>query len=220
MSGYFITGTDTGVGKTEITAALVRKLAGDGKQVIGMKPVASGCRLTPGGLRNEDAEQLLAASSVQADYELVNPYAFEPPIAPHLAARDAGTRIELERILDCYERLSDLADSVIVEGVGGWHVPLGRVITTEHLAKALNLPVILVVGMRLGCINHALLTADAVTAAGLSLVGWVANQVDPEMDRLSDNIESLRERIAAPMLGQVPFFPQCQPGQVESCLRM
>lgn len=220
MSGYFITGTDTGVGKTTISVALVRKLAQGGQRVVGMKPVASGCRKTAQGLRNEDAERLLAASSIDADYATVNPYAFEPAIAPHLAARDAGIRIELERIMDCYETLATTSGTVIVEGVGGWRVPLGRVITTEHLAKALNLPIILVVGIRLGCLNHALLTADAIQASGLSLVGWIANQVDPEMVRAQDNVEFLLGRISAPILGSVPFRTKDDSAQVESLLRL
>jgi len=220
VSSYFITGTDTGVGKTTMSVALVRKLAQGGQRVVGMKPVASGCQRTPQGLRNSDAERLLAASSIDADYESVNPYAFEPAIAPHLAARDAGIRIELERIVDCYETLATTTDAVIVEGVGGWRVPLGRVITTEHLAKALNLPIILVVGLRLGCLNHALLTVAAIRDSGLPLAGWIANQVDPEMDRVQDNIASLVGRISAPLLGSVPFMARDDSVQVETRLHL
>jgi len=220
VSGYFITGTDTGIGKTTMSVALVRMLAHGGQRVVGMKPVASGCRITSQGLRNEDAERLLAASSIDVDYATVNPYAFEPAIAPHLAARDAGIRIELERIVDCYEKLATTTDTVIVEGVGGWRVPLGRVITTEHLAKALNLPVILVVGMRLGCLNHALLTVDAIQDSGLSLAGWIANQVDPEMARVEDNIEFLHERISAPLLGSAPFMAKDDSALVETLLHL
>jgi len=220
VSSYFITGTDTGVGKTTMSVALVRKLAQGGQRVVGMKPVASGCQRTPQGLRNSDAERLLAASSIDADYESVNPYAFEPAIAPHLAARDAGIRIELERIVDCYETLATTTDAVIVEGVGGWRVPLGRVITTEHLAKALNLPIILVVGLRLGCLNHALLTVAAIQDSGLPLAGWIANQVDPEMDRVQDNIASLVGRISAPLLGSVPFMARDDSVQVETRLHL
>lgn len=220
MSGYFITGTDTGVGKTTISVALVRKLAQDGQRVVGMKPVASGCAITTQGLRNEDAERLIAASSVNAEYSTVNPYAFEPAIAPHLAARDAGVRIELERIIDCYETLATTSDWVVVEGVGGWRVPLGRVITTEHMAKALNLPIILVVGLRLGCLNHALLTADAIQDSGLPLAGWIANNIDPEMARVQDNIEFLVGRISAPLLGSVPFAASDDSVQVETLLHL
>lgn len=220
MGGYFITGTDTGIGKTMVAAAIVRSLAVRGVRVAGMKPVASGCRQTAAGPRNEDAEQLIAAASVQLDYDLINPYAFEPAIAPHLAAVELGVTIELETILDCYERIASQVSSVIVEGVGGWRVPLGRVITTEHMAKALNLPVILVVGVRLGCLNHALLSAGAINGSGLKLAGWVANQVDPEIERLQENIETLKQRIEAPLLGQVPFLDPPKLDQVEPCLRL
>jgi len=220
VSGYFVTGTDTGVGKTAVSVALLRKLAQAGYRVVGMKPVASGCRMTARGLRNEDAEQLLAASSIDVEYEAINPYAFEPAIAPHLAARDAGMRIELERIVDCYETLATTSDRVVVEGVGGWRVPLGRVITTEHMAKALDLPVILVVGMRLGCLNHALLTADAIHASGLSLAGWIANHLDPEMERAQDNVDTLANRFSAPLLGSIPYLEENNPAQLETRFRL
>lgn len=220
MSGYFIAGTDTGIGKTLVAAAIVSSLAGRGVQVAGMKPVASGCRQTTTGLRNDDAEQLNAAASVQLDYRLVNPYAFEPAIAPHLAAAEAGVTIELETILDCFESITRQVDSVVVEGVGGWRVPLGRVITTEHMAKAINLPVILVVGMRLGCINHALLSVEAINSSGMTLAGWVANQVEPEMPYLEKNIEALQNRIAAPLLGSVPYMQQASQGLIEIHLHL
>ena len=205
MSGYFITGTDTGVGKTMIAAALIRVLAKSGHKVVGMKPVASGCRQTEDGLRNDDAERLMAQASVSAPYASVNPYAFEPAIAPHIAAREAGIRIELETIIDSFETLSATADSIIVEGVGGWRVPLGRVITTEHMAKALNLPVVLVVGLRLGCLNHALLTVEAIKLAGLPLAGWVANRVEAGVDHGDEMVGTLVHHIAAPLVGDVPF---------------
>jgi len=220
VSGYFITGTDTGVGKTTISVALIRQLAQAGHRVVGLKPVASGCRMTAQGLRNEDAERLHAASSIDIPYATINPYAFEPAIAPHLAAREAGIRIELERIVDCYETLATTSDRVVVEGVGGWRVPLGRVITTEHMAKSLNLPVILVVGMRLGCLNHALLTADAIQASGLPLAGWIANHLDPEMERVQDNVDTLTDRFSAPVLGSVPYGALENPELLESLFRL
>lgn len=220
VSGYFIAGTDTSVGKTAIAAALIQKLAGDGSRVAGMKPVASGCRNTALGLRNEDAEILMAVSSVSLDYELVNPYAFAPAIAPHLAAYEAGQKIELEHVLDCFERIAGSSDLVVVEGVGGWRVPLGRVITTEHMAKALNLPVILVVGMRLGCLNHALLTVDAIANAGMVLAGWVANRVDLHMERVDENIETLRQRIDAPLLGRIPYVQNFEPATIAQHLHL
>jgi dethiobiotin synthetase len=220
VSGYFITGTDTGVGKTAISAALITRLAEDGHKVAGMKPVASGCRDTAQGLRNDDAEALLAASSVSLEYGLVNPYAFAPAIAPHLAARDVGQRIELERILDCFEAVAKASELVVVEGVGGWRVPLGHVITTEHMAKAIGLPVILVVGMRLGCLSHALLTVDAIGNAGMKLAGWVANQLEPDMARVEDNIATLAGRIDAPLLGKIPRLDDAQPTLVATHLHL
>lgn len=218
MSGYFVTGTDTGVGKTSISVALIRKLIQAGYKVAAMKPVASGCRQSEHGLRNEDAELLISEASIVAPYEIVNPYAFEPKIAPHLAARDVGIKIELETIRDKYEVLAGLADLVVVEGVGGWRVPLGKVINTEHMAKAINLPIILVVGMRLGCLNHALLTVQAIESSAMVLAGWVANLLDPEMDQVEANIDTLRNHIAAPLLGQIPFLGNIQAGQFESYL--
>ena len=202
--GYFVTGTDTGVGKTLVSAALIHILAERHQRVVGMKPVASGCRQTEQGLRNDDAEILLAASTVEAKYSDVNPYAFDPAIAPHLAAKEAGIKIELQTLLDHFETLQGSADAVVVEGVGGWMVPLGHIITTEHMAKAFDLPVILVVGMRLGCLNHALLSAQAITTAGLHLAGWVANIVDPNMERVNDNLHTLEKRLNVPYLGAIP----------------
>jgi len=218
VSGYFIAGTDTGVGKTAVSVALIHKLVEGGGKVAGMKPVASGCRNTALGLRNEDAEAMMSVASVPLDYELVNPYAFEPAIAPHLAAYESGQKIELEHIRDCFETIMAAADCVVVEGVGGWRVPLGRVITTEHMAKTLDLPVILVVGMRLGCLNHALLTVDAIARAGMELAGWVANQVDAGMARLEENIDTLCQRIEAPLLGHIPCVKKPEPALIASHL--
>ena len=162
----------------------------------------------------------MSAASVPLEYDPVNPYAFAPAIAPHLAASEAGQKIELERIRDCFEIIAKAADLVIVEGVGGWRVPLGRVITTEHMAKALDLPVILVVGMRLGCLSHALLTADAIGRAGLELAGWVANQVDSGMERVDENIDSLRQRIDAPLLGKIPYVENLDPASITAKLQL
>jgi len=203
--GWFITGTDTGVGKTLVATGLLNSFARLDDRAIGMKPVASGCQATPAGLRHDDAVALLNASSVQAEYPEVNPYAFAPAVAPHLAAQAAGVEISLEKIRACFTRLCALADIVVVEGIGGWRVPLGRDITTVDLALSLNLPVILVVGMRLGCLNHALLTAESIRHSGLKPAGWVANQIDPAMERLQENIAALQERIPAPLLGVIPF---------------
>jgi dethiobiotin synthetase len=204
-SGWFITGTDTGVGKTRVAAMLLEALARARQPAVGMKPVASGCRETGVGLRSEDAERLLAASGVAADYADVNPYAFAPACAPHLAAREAGVEIRPEKILECFRRLARRAPWVVVEGVGGWMVPLGERLTLADVARVLRLPVVLVVGMRLGCLNHALLTAAAIRRDGVPLAGWIANQIDPAMTRLDENINALRERIGAPLLAAFPF---------------
>lgn len=203
---YFITGTDTGVGKTLVSCALLHALAAQGKQVAGFKPVAAGCDNDD---YNEDARLLRAASSIQATYGQTNPYCFPQAIAPHLAARHAGARIDFSRILASYRELAGQADEVIVEGVGGFCVPLNEKQDSADLAKELGLPVILVVGMRLGCLNHALLTLRVIADYQLECAGWVANVLDADMPALQENIEALRERIAAPLLGVIPC--QAQP---------
>lgn len=204
--GYFITGTDTEVGKSWVSAGVITALARQGHRVVGMKPIASGCEPTPDGLRNEDALLLQAHANVTVDYELVNPYTFEPAIAPHIAAEESDIELDLDIIAANYQQLADVADRVVVEGVGGWLVPLGETTTVADLAKRVGLPVILVVGLRLGCINHALLTAAAIRSAGLELAGWVANHVDPDMARQQQNIDSITARIDTPLLGTVPFL--------------
>lgn len=204
---YFITGTDTGVGKTLISCALLRAFAAQGKRVVGMKPVAAG--LDEHG-RHEDVLALRAASSFQATSGQINPYSFHPAAAPHLAARHVGVRVDFSRILTSYEELAGQADLVIVEGAGGFRVPLNDTQDIRDLARKLRLPVILVVGMRLGCINHALLTADSIVASGLQCAGWVANCITPEMAFLQENIATLQQRIAAPLLGVVPYQPQTE----------
>lgn len=199
---YFITGTDTGAGKTLISCALLHAFAARGNSVAGMKPVAAGCEA---GRPNEDVQQLRAASNVQAPLGLVNPYSFMQAVAPHIAARNAGVRIELAPIVRAYQELSVQAEVVIVEGVGGFRVPLNEKQDAADLAVALALPVILVVGMRLGCINHALLTERAIADYGLKCAGWVANVAAPDMAMLDENIDALQQRIAAPLLGVVPY---------------
>lgn len=193
--GWFVAGTDTGVGKTQVTAAMLATAARAGRRAIGMKPVAAGCRATAAGLRNDDAEILLRASNVNADYADVNPYAFAPAISPHLAARAAGVTIRPETILDHYHRLAARADVVLVEGAGGWCAPIGDTQTMADVARALGLPVVLVVGMRLGCLNHALLSVAAIAQCGLTLAGWMANVIDPAMAQLDDNIAALDARL-------------------------
>lgn len=207
---YFITGTDTGVGKTYISSGLVRHFSLQGKHVAGMKPVASGCELSEHGiwqgqLVNDDVVALYEAGNVNAPLELINPYHFTPAIAPHIAAEKVGVEIDLDLILRSYYTLAEMADVVIVEGAGGFFVPLNAHHTLADLAVKLNLPVILVVGMRLGCINHALLTVEAIKARGLKLAGWVANQIDPDMSMFEENLASLRKRIDAPCLSVVAW---------------
>jgi dethiobiotin synthetase len=204
-NGLFITGTDTGCGKTEVTLALMRLYQAQGLRVLGMKPVSAGARDAGEGLRNEDAERLHAAGSLSVPYELVNPYVFEPPVAPHIAAAESGVTIRSEVIADCYRSLAASADLVLVEGVGGWRVPLGEDLQVADLPSLLQLPVLLVVGMRLGCLNHALLSADAIVDRA-RLVGWLANQVEPGMERLKENIAALDLGIPCPRIGRVGYL--------------
>lgn len=199
---WFITGTDTEVGKTFVACALLHAIRRSGWTALGMKPIAAGFDADG---KNEDVEQLIAASSLLAPRALVNPYAFRAAIAPHIAAAEEGRTIELANIVAAFAQLRGLADAVLVEGVGGFCVPLGAEIDTADLAVALDLPVVLVVGMRLGCINHALLSVQAITARGLTLAGWVANRIDPAMARFEENLAALQERIGAPLLGVVPY---------------
>lgn len=199
---YFVTGTDTGVGKTLVSCALLHAFAAQGKRVVGFKPVAAGC---DDAYHNDDAQRLRAASNVLAGYGQVNPYCFVQPVAPHIAAYNSGVHIELSRILISYRELAGQADEVIVEGAGGFMVPLNEKQDGADLAQQLALPVIVVVGMRLGCLNHALLTLRAIAACELECAGWVANIIDGEMPMLQQNIEALRERIAAPLLGVIPW---------------
>ncbi|MGE5241463.1 MAG: dethiobiotin synthase [Bacteroidota bacterium] len=203
--GWFITGTDTGVGKTRVAERLLRALVQQGGHAVGMKPVASGCRITDAGLRSEDAERLLAAGNVPADYVDVNPCAFAPAIAPHLAARAENTDIGPERILESFRRLRERADWIVVEGVGGWKVPLGERLMLADVVRAMQLPVIVVVGLRLGCLNHALLTIEAIQRDDMALAGWVANRIDPHMERADENIAALESRITAPLLTGFPY---------------
>jgi dethiobiotin synthetase len=202
-AGVYVTGTDTGIGKTHASVLLLRALRARGLRASGMKPVASGCRATPRGLRNEDAEALIAASDPAPAYADCNPYALAEPIAPHIAARRAGTDIVLAPLCEAYRRLARVADRIVVEGVGGWLAPLSGALMQADLVQALELPVVLVVGLRLGCINHALLGARAIAADRCRLAGWIANRIDPAMAVADENIATLRERIEAPLLGVI-----------------
>lgn len=204
--GYFVTGTDTGVGKTLVAAGLLHAFAVRGLRAVGMKPVAAGCEWRDGVAYWDDAEQLRSAANVDAARALVNPYRFEAAIAPHIAAAQAGVTIRLDVIAEACEALQAQADVVIVEGAGGFRVPLNDHQDMADLARKLSLPVILVVGMRLGCINHALLSAEAIRQAGLPLAGWVANRIDPAMAHFDASRATLEQRLKAPLLGVVPWL--------------
>ncbi|MFM2408065.1 MAG: hypothetical protein RL358_807 [Pseudomonadota bacterium] len=212
---YFVTGTDTNVGKTLISCALLESFAAQGAAVIGMKPVAAGVDASG---RNEDVNLLAAASTVQVDLERINPYHFASAIAPHLAAQQENIHIDLAHIVASFNALQALADVVIVEGAGGFIVPLNDTQDSGDLAVQLGLPIILVVGMRLGCLNHALLTVQVIAARGLTLGGWVANCVDENMAMREENITALQQRIAAPLLGIIPFQAQPDARHVATCL--
>ena len=213
-AAFFVTGTDTEVGKTTIAAGLLHAARKAGLSTAAAKPVASGCVLTPEGLRNDDALALLAECTLPLRYEAVNPFAFEPAIAPHLAAREAGIELNVARLAEPVRQvLARQADFTLVEGAGGWRVPLAGRENLSDLAVLLGLPVILVVGVRLGCINHALLSAEAIERDGLRLAGWVANVVDPTTSRLEENLATLDERLLAPCLGRVPRLPVASAGE-------
>jgi dethiobiotin synthetase len=200
----FVTGTDTEIGKTLISAAILHKLVATGQRACGMKPVAAGAELRDGALHNDDADQLIAAGNVHLPASLTTPYLLREPAAPHIAAALEGVTIELVPILAAFAEIQAASDAVVVEGVGGFRVPFNDDFDSADLAAQLNLPVILVVGMRLGCISHALLTVEAIVARGLVLAGWVANTVDTDMRFAQENIEALTQRIPAPLLGHVP----------------
>lgn len=212
LHGYFVTGTDTGAGKTLVAAGLVHAAAGRGWRAAGIKPVAAGCRpaTTNGGTRlvNDDALALDQAASVRLAYADINPVALEPPIAPHIAAAGSGIDLRAGELVAHCRRVGEQAAArvVVVEGAGGWLVPLNPTETMETVACGLGFPVIIVVGLRLGCLNHALMTARSVRAAGLPVAGWVANQVDPGMAEIEGNIEALRAQLPEPMLGRIPYL--------------
>lgn len=240
MRTFFITGTDTDVGKTFVTSLLLRQLRLQHIPAVGLKPIASGARMMPAGaqmmpggaqmtsdgaqmtpagaqmmpsgLRNADALALMAENGVELPYESVNPWAFEPAIAPHIAAKAAGCPLSIEKLVSYVRaikvRLADQVKVMLIEGAGGWHVPLNANECFSDLPKAVGAEVILVVAMRLGCINHALLSAEAIQRGGVTLRGWVANRVQPNMPAFEDNLQTLTERIDAPLLGSVPYAPQ------------
>ena len=205
----FVTGTDTGVGKTLVSAALLHALSKHHARVVGMKPVAAGTQCINGVQANDDVLALRAASSLAVPPELDNPVLLPDPVSPHIAAARAGVKIDIAHLVACHRALAALADAVVVEGAGGFQVPLSASETGADLAHALGLPVVLVVGLRLGCLNHALLTADAIRARGLTLAGWVANHMDATMLAQEDNIAFLQQKLQAPLLATVPY--QCVP---------
>ncbi len=217
-SSCFVTRTDTGVGKTLVAAALVRALAANGVRVSGMKPVAAGAQWQDGAWRNDDVEALVAAGNAGTPREDVCPYLLQDPMAPHIAALRAGVRLEKAIILDAFARLQAHADLVVVEGVGGFCVPLAPGFGTADLAQTLALPVVLVVGVRLGCLNHAALTVEAVLARGLRIAGWVANTVDPQMPEQDRNISALDGIVPAPCIGRIPWLDAADPAAVAGLL--
>ncbi len=209
-AGMFVIGTDTGVGKTLVSVSLVKALVQHGLRVSAMKPVASGSEQTPAGLRNADALALAEASNVTVPYATLNPYCFEPAISPHIAAEEAGVRVLPSVIRDRYQALASQADFVVVEGAGGWYSPLSAEYTMSDLPCWLDLPVLLVVGLRLGCLNHAHLTRVAIEAAGCELAGWVANTLDPTLERGPENLATLERTLGGEALAVFPFAPDAQ----------
>ncbi len=211
---FFVTGTDTAVGKTLVTAGLLRSLRETGVTVAGMKPVAAGAIAGPEGRANEDALLLQSESSLRHPYAIVNPWLFEPAIAPHIAAAEAGIVIDTNRIVRAHEVLRASADVVLAEGAGGFLVPLDARRSFADLPGLLGMEVLLVVGLRLGCLNHALLTVEAISTRGYRLAGWIGNSIDPVFARRDANIATLTDKIAAPCLGVVPWLPD--PGVAEA----
>ena len=203
-TAYFLTGTDTEVGKTFITCALLHRARSTGLSAVGLKPVAAG---TDANGVNEDVAEITAANSIKLPPAVINPYCFRAAIAPHIAAREEGVSIDFGKIASTVAEARQSAELVIVEGAGGFRIPLGVDRDSADLVETLGLPVILVVGMRLGCLNHALLTAEAIAARGLRLAGWVANRIDPDMSRFEENLTALKDLLAAPLLGVVPHDP-------------
>jgi dethiobiotin synthetase len=218
--GLYVTGTDTGVGKTVASCALLHALRAGGLHAVGMKPVASGCEWIDGALRNADALALQAASDPHPEYADLNPYALPLPLAPELAAREAGVVVALDPMRAAHARLRAQAEGVVVEGVGGWAAPLSATLDQADLVRALDLPVLLVVGLRLGCLNHAYLTARAIAADGCRLAGWIASAVDPGMAHPDANLELLRTRLAVPCWGVLPYERGTDPAALSRFLRI
>jgi dethiobiotin synthetase len=216
---WFITGTDTEIGKTWCSAALLTKLQQQNHKVAVMKPIASGCKLTINGLRNEDALLLQSSCDLDLPYDWVNPYRFEPPIAPHLAAKQAQIQIKLDEIIKIQQQLQKVADILIIEGVGGWRVPIDDKYSLVDLVKALQAEVIVVVGLRLGCINHALLTTEIIQQDGCVLKGWIANTLSEDYD-VTSTLDTLKSRIQAPLLAVMPFQSKLNLDELVACFNL
>ena len=212
--GVFITGTDTGIGKTRFTLALMEKLKKQGHRVSGMKPIASGATLSNGKLINDDAKLIMEHCSDPTEYELINPVVFELPVSPHIAASQKNEVICLDKIVACYKQLAIEYEIVIVEGVGGWRVPVSDKLSLVDLVRALGLPVILVVGLKLGCINHAILTAEAIRTDGLNLIGWVSNRLDKDYLFAEETIETLKKSLVCPYVANLSYIKSFDPDEV------
>lgn len=220
IPAVFIAGTDTGIGKTAVSCGLLRLLSGRGYTAIGMKPVATGAYDTAEGPRNDDAIQLLKHSQPVLDYSTVNPFIFSAPASPNIAARHTAAEVTLAAIGTAYADCRRAADLVLVEGIGGWRVPLSETLQTVDLVRHLDLPVILICGLRLGCINHALLSAEAIAADGVRLLGWVANEVDPDYAYTAATIDTLEARMPAPLLGITPWQDPVDPDMIAQGLEV
>lgn len=213
--GVFITGTDTGIGKTRFTLALMENLKKQGRRVSGMKPIASGATIRSGKLINEDAELIMSHCSETTDYALINPVVFELPVSPNIAANQKKETIDLEQIVDCYRQLESNCENIVVEGVGGWRVPLSNNISLVDLVRTMNVPVIMVVGLKLGCISHAVLTAEAIQADGLILKGWVSNHLDKDYLFAKETIETLNEILKCPQIADMPFIADYESKKID-----
>jgi dethiobiotin synthetase len=220
LPGCYVTGTDTGVGKTVASASLLHALRARGLRAVGMKPLASGCTQMADGWRNDDALALQHASDPRPDYDDINPYALPLPLAPEFAARAAGIEVAIDPILAAHARLAAQADVMVVEGVGGWMAPLSATLDQIDLVRALRLPVVLVVGLRLGCLNHARLSASAIAADGAHLIGWIASEIDPDMACRDENFQTLAQRLPAPCLGRLPWDRYPDPAALSRHLRV
>ncbi|MDH5228771.1 MAG: dethiobiotin synthase [Gammaproteobacteria bacterium] len=220
MTGIFITGTDTDAGKTVIAAALIHCMAQTGKRVVGMKPVASGAVQTNNGLNSTDLELLQSQSNVNFPLALICPYMFQAPVSPNIAAAQTGVTISLNKISECYQQVASSCDYVVVEGVGGWKAPLNHEQDVSDLVRHLNLPVILVVGLRLGCINHALLSLQSIRASQVPIIGWVANVLEPDMHSANEVMTTLCDRLSLPLIGHIPYFSQLSIEKIAALLNL